>query len=44
MLGGYLMNTCVPAVFVVGPDFNWFALDDCMTWNHLGELVNTFGG
>ena len=43
MLSNYLPGNCVPRVFVIDPDQNFFGTDDCMTWNQLGDLVDTFG-
>ena len=44
MLSGYLPGNCVPRVFVIDPELNFWALDDCASWNHLGNMLNEWGG
>ncbi|KIG11668.1 hypothetical protein DB30_02877 [Enhygromyxa salina] len=44
MLSGYVMNACVPAVYVLDQELNFFGIDDCQTWNQLAAAVEAFGG
>ena len=44
MLSGYLPGNCVPRVFVIDPNLNFWALDDCQTWNHLATMLDEWGG
>ncbi|WP_146157370.1 TlpA family protein disulfide reductase [Enhygromyxa salina] len=44
MLSNYVMNTCVPAVYVIDPELKFFGIDDCQTWNHLAAAVTEYGG
>lgn len=43
MLSGYLPGNCVPRVFVIDPEMNFWALDDCASWNHLGDMLDEWG-
>ncbi|MFV8754689.1 TlpA family protein disulfide reductase [Nannocystaceae bacterium ST9] len=44
MLPTYFNLGCWPSAFIVDHEMKWMGFDDCMTWNQLVEVVQTYGG